>query len=317
MGLPAVEVRHHLAAHADGVHLVHREVVAQPRRLGMEAGAAQGLVVGLLAGGHLHQRRPGQEDLGLVGHHDVVVGQARLVGAPRGGRAEHHAHGGNAHLGQLDHLVEEPAGLCEVGGLDPAAAPAGELRAAAVVSAEAKVGARGLHEAHIGDVVVAGDLEGTHPLLAGIRREGAGQDAGVVAHDHALGAADHADADHHPAAHGVVGAVGGQRADLQKGAVGVDHVGDALPDGQLAPAPQAFHGSRPAAGVGLVEQLLDLRQLLQHVVAVLAERLAAGAHRRRQRRRQQLRRAARCASVDPHRRDTTAARLPPRPRVRG
>ena len=156
-----------------------------------------------------------------------------------------------------------------------------------------------------------------HPLLAGVRGEGPGQHAGVVAHDHALGAADHADADHHPAAHGVVGLVGGQRADLQERAVGVDDVGDALPDRQLAPAPQAIHRGRPSAGLGLVEKLLDLRELFQHVVAVLAERLTARVHCRRQRGRQQPRQADRCASVDLHRRDTTAARLLHGPRVRG
>ena len=317
MGLLPVEVRHRLAAHADGVHLVHRQVVAQPGNLGVQPGAAEGLIVGFLAGGHLDQGRPGQEDLGLVGHHDVVVGKPRLVGAARGGRPEHHAHRGYAHLGQLDHLVEEPARLREVDQLSPAAAPSGELRAAAVAAAEAQVGARGLHEAHIGDVVVAGDLEGPHPLLAGVRGEGSGQHAGVVAHDHALGAADHSDADHHPSAHGVVGPVGGQRADLQERAVGVDHVGDALPDRQLAPRPQSLHRGGPSTGLGLVEQLLDLRELLQHVVAVLAERLAARVHRRRQRGRQQPRQADRCASVDLHRRDTTAAHDSDRPRVRG
>ena len=46
------------AADADGVEFVDREVVRETRGAGVHLGAAERLVVGLLAGGHLHQRRP-------------------------------------------------------------------------------------------------------------------------------------------------------------------------------------------------------------------------------------------------------------------
>ena len=56
---------------------------------GVHLGAAQLLVGGDLAGRGLQQRRAGQEDLGLVAHHDDVVGEAGQIGAARGRRAVH------------------------------------------------------------------------------------------------------------------------------------------------------------------------------------------------------------------------------------
>ena len=54
----------------------------------MHLGAAERLVVGLLAGRHLHQRRAAEEHLGLLAHHHGVVGHPGHVGAARGGVAE-------------------------------------------------------------------------------------------------------------------------------------------------------------------------------------------------------------------------------------
>ena len=55
----------------------------------MHLGAAEALVVALLAGRHLHERRTTEEHLrALLDHHDVVA-HARHVGAARGGVAEH------------------------------------------------------------------------------------------------------------------------------------------------------------------------------------------------------------------------------------
>src|SRR5262249_55429769 len=69
---------------------------------------------------------------------------------------------------------------------------------------------------------------------------------GVVAEDHALGALDHADAQHHAAANVVVGLVAGQRADLHERAVPVEQQRDAFPDEQLAAAPVALDRPLPA-----------------------------------------------------------------------
>ena len=98
-----------------------------------------------------------------------------------------------------------------------------------------EVGTRRLHETDVGDAVVAGDLQGPHPLLDAVGGHGPGLDSGVVAQNDALGVGDHPDAEHEPAAYGVVGVVAGQGADLKERAVGVQDVGDAFPDGHLPP----------------------------------------------------------------------------------
>ena len=59
----------------------------------MHLGAAEGLVVGLLAGGHLHQRRPGEEHLGTFLDHHHVVAHPRDVRAAGGGIAENEGDG--------------------------------------------------------------------------------------------------------------------------------------------------------------------------------------------------------------------------------
>ena len=71
--------------------LVAGQVVAQARHPGVHARAAQLLLVGLLADGHLDQRRPAEEDAGPVLDHDGVVAHARQVGAAGGRGAEHDA----------------------------------------------------------------------------------------------------------------------------------------------------------------------------------------------------------------------------------
>ena len=69
--------------------LVDGEVVGEPGDPGVHLGAAERLVVGLLAGGHLHQRRTAEEHLGALLDHDDVVAHARDVGAAGGRVAEH------------------------------------------------------------------------------------------------------------------------------------------------------------------------------------------------------------------------------------
>ncbi len=56
-GLAPVQVGDDLAAQAQGVELVLGQVLAESRDLGVHLGAAERLVVALLAGGHLHERR--------------------------------------------------------------------------------------------------------------------------------------------------------------------------------------------------------------------------------------------------------------------
>ena len=155
-GLAPVEVRHDLAAHADGVHLVVGEVVAEPGPLGVHRGAAERLVVAVLARRHLHERRPGEEDLRLFLHDDDVVGQARAgrrrrrstsrtPRTPSGCRAST-ARSGRRSTGRSRRSARSgrAAGL-RVAGLDP------------------EVGAGRLDEADVRDAVVAGDLDGARP----------------------------------------------------------------------------------------------------------------------------------------------------------
>ena len=91
------------------VELVDGEVVGQAGDAGVHLGAAERLVVGLLAGGHLHQRRAGEEHLGpLLDHHDVVAhaGQVRAAG---GRVAEDERDRRDAGRGQPGEVAERRA----------------------------------------------------------------------------------------------------------------------------------------------------------------------------------------------------------------
>ena len=175
------------AADADGVELVDGEVVGQTRSAGVHLGAAERLVVGLLAGGHLHQRRAGEEHLrALLDHHDVV-GHAGDVGAAGGGVAEHQRDGRDARRRQPGQVAEHLAAGDEdllLGG---------------------QVGAAGLDERDHRQPVLQRNLVGPQHLLQRPRVAGAALDRRVVGHEHALDALDHADAGHHAGADGEVG----------------------------------------------------------------------------------------------------------------
>ena len=75
-----------------------------------------------------------------------------------------------------------------------------------------------------------------------------------------------------PAADGVVRAVAGKGGDLEKGGVGVEHVGDALAHRQFASRAHPLHGPLATAGFGFVEQFVDDGELLEHVVTILSKR---------------------------------------------
>ena len=93
-------------ADADRVEFVDGEVVRQTRDAGVHLGAAERLVVGLLTGGHLHQRRAGQEHLrALLDHHDVI-GHSGNVSATGGGVAEHQGDGGDPGRRQPGQVAE-------------------------------------------------------------------------------------------------------------------------------------------------------------------------------------------------------------------
>ena len=191
-----VEVRHHLPAHADAVHFVAGQVVAQAGGAGVHVGAAQAFLVGVLAGGHLHQGRAAEKHPGLLRDEDVVVAHAGLVGPAGGGGAEHQRDGGDAHLREFGDFVEQPSGLGEVVDLPLD----GRFRVAVALAAQ--VGAGGFHELHIGHAVLAGDLQPPHQLLGIEGVERAGPYRRIVAEDDAFDILDDADADHESGADG-------------------------------------------------------------------------------------------------------------------
>ena len=114
-------------------------------------------------------------------------------------------------------------------------------------------------------------LKRAHPLLAYIRSEGAPQHRGIIGEDHALHPRDDPDAEHSAAADRVGRAVCRERADLEEGAVGVQGQGDALAHGQLAALGQALVVVGATAELGLVEEGVDLLELLEHGIPILAE----------------------------------------------
>ena len=144
----------------------------------------------------------------------------------------------------------------------------------------AKVGTSGFHEADVGDAVVACDLEGAHPLLSDIGREGAAEYGRVVREDHAFDARDDTDAEYGSAADHIVRVVSRERTDFEEGAVGIEGEGDALADGELPSLREAGMGLGAAASFRLVEQSVDLRESLEHDTSVLGKLLGSRVERR-------------------------------------
>ena len=82
--LAPVQVAHDLAPDPRGVDLVGGDEVVDAGDPRVHLGAAERLLLRVLAGRHLHQRRSAEEDQPLLADHHRVVGHAGLVGAARG-----------------------------------------------------------------------------------------------------------------------------------------------------------------------------------------------------------------------------------------
>ena len=140
--LALVEAAHDLAAEPDAVELVDCEVVGKTADPRVHLGAAERLVVALLAGRHLHQRRTAEEDLrALLDHHDVVA-HARHVRAAGRRVAEHDGDRRDAFRRELGDVVER--------------LPAGDED----LALRRQVGAAGLDQVDDRQPVLAGDLVG-------------------------------------------------------------------------------------------------------------------------------------------------------------
>ena len=83
--LAMVDALDDLAAKADCIHLVDREVVGEATDTRVHLRPAQTLVIALLAGCHFHQWRPAEKHLRTFLDHDDVVAHSGYVGAPGGG----------------------------------------------------------------------------------------------------------------------------------------------------------------------------------------------------------------------------------------
>ncbi len=219
--------------------LVDREVVGQSRRTRVHLRAPERLVVGLLTGGHLHQRRAAEEHLRLSLDHHGVVAHARHVGAAGRGVAEDQRDRRDLRRTRAGDVAEQLA--------------AGDED----LLLRRQVGAARLDERDGREPVLLGDLGGAEDLLDRPRVRGAALHRRVVGGDHALDALDHADAGDHARADGEVGAPARERGQLEERAARVDQQLDPLARHQLAavvvPGDGSFATARHRDGVLLVE----------------------------------------------------------------
>ena len=234
----------------------------------MHLAAAQLLVVGVLPGGHLHQRGAAQIHARALADEDIVVAHPRLVRAARRRAAEHDRDRRDALAGETCDVAEEAPALGEVRELSA------HLRVR-VVRAPPEVAAGGLDELDIGEAVQPRDLERPVDLLEGDGGDGPAEDGRVVAADDALDAGHDPEPRREPAADGEVGAPAGERTQLEKGRVAVEQELDALADEELAALPMAGHALLAAAALGQGKLRLDFRQEGEHVLSIPVEALGA------------------------------------------
>ena len=252
------EVGHDLAPDADAVDLVVGHVVGQARHPGVHLRPAEGLVVGVFPGSHLHQRRPAEEHLGLLVDQHRVVAHARHVGAAGGRVPEHQGDRGDPEARQLRQVVEQ--------------APGGEeqLRLARQVTPGR------LHQVDHRQAVLPGDLHRPLDLLPGVGVRGPGPHRGVVGDDHALRPRHHADAGDQARPDVELRPVGGHGGELQERRVLVEEQVDPLVGQEAAPAVVPIDGLRPPAAPGQSLLLGQGRQQPVEGGGVLLERRAGG-----------------------------------------
>ena len=250
----------HVARHADAVGVVLGHPFGHAGNGGVHLRTPQFLIGRDLAGRSLEQRRPGQEHLGLVAHHDDVVGEARQIGAARRGRAVHHrdlrdAARRHARLvGEAAAAGHEDLGLVE------------------------QVGAAGFDQVHDRKLVFHDDLLDALALALARGRHGAALDGAVRRRHDAAHPLDIADARDRAAAGArpvlvVVHAVAGERHQLEEGGAAIQQQRDALARHELAALGEALArllGGRLDAGFGLAE----FGDGGEHAFAVLLELVA-------------------------------------------
>jgi hypothetical protein len=229
-----------LAGDADGVHLVVGEVIAEAGGAGVHVGAAELLLLRVLAGGHLHERRAAEEHLGAFADEDRVVGHAGDVRAAGRRGPEDHRDGGDAGLRQGGEVVE--------------GAPTGDED----VLLGAQVRTRRLGEVDDREAVLAGDRQAAEGLGDRVRVGRAALDGGIRTADVALDAADAADAGDGGTTRVEVRAVTDQRLELEERAALVEQEREPFADEELVATAVAFDLGGAAAGTGGGERFVEL-----------------------------------------------------------
>ena len=208
LALCLVQVLDGVARDRQRMHVVLGQMVDHAGQAGMHIAAAQVLGAHDFAGGGLDQWRAAQKDRALVAHDDALVAHRRHIGAT--GRATAHDHG---NLGD--------ALRAEVGLVEEDAAEMVAVRKHLVLVRQ--VGAARVDQVDARQAVLLRDLLRAQMLLDRQRVVGAALDRRVVAHDHAIDAADPADAGDQAGAGRAVAAIAigvhaqrGQRTEFQK-----------------------------------------------------------------------------------------------------
>ena len=209
-------------------------VVGHARLAGVHIGAAKILCRDHLPRRRLYQRRAAQEDRALLAHNHRLVRHGRHIGTTRRTRAHDSGDLGNALRAHLGLVVEDPSEMFPV---RKDFRLVGQVCTARVD----KVNAR--------QMVFERDLLGPQMLLHRDGEVGAALHRRVVADNQAFPAFNPADAGDNSGGRRLVAihAMGGQRADLQKGTARVQQALDPVPRKQLAPVHMALAGAfRPA-----------------------------------------------------------------------
>ena len=230
--------------------LVLGQLIGETADPGVHLGAAERLVVAVLAGRHLDQRWAAEEDLrALFDQHDVVA-HTRDVRAAGRRVAEHQRdrrHAGGRELREV--FEHRPTGDEDLG-------------------LGRQVGATGFDEIDERQPVLAGDHHRPADLLAAVGVAGAAADRRVVGDDHARDAFDLADPGHDARSHREARAVRRDSHQLEEGCVPVEQQLDPLAGEQFAAPAVPLDVGGAAAGAGHVELLLEDGQLREHALAV-------------------------------------------------
>ena len=215
-----------------------------------------------LAGRGLHQRRAAEEDRALVADDHRLVRHRRDVGAAGGARAHHRGDLRDPPGGQVGLVEEDPAEVLAVG---------------EHLVLHRQEGAAGVDEVDARQPVVGGDRLRAQVLLDRDRVVGAALDRRVVGDDHALAAADPADAGDDAGRRDARRAymlVRRQRAELEERAARVEQPVDPVADQQLAAGGVLLAGLVAAAAADDGEPLAKLVDQLPQAGGGHAFRLA-------------------------------------------